>query len=239
MYSAGTFCSGWLLVNEKWATLTPCCSCGVKYNQKSWGWGIRYEWGSLSASLWLHPFPPRFPWGTRCWLTLNQNQTVKTTRLCKFLLGGRSFLQTLSSGLAEGWKKKTNGVTVGSTIFCLIEERKFVENCQLMNERKKKPQLNVPFYISSAIEILFFIREMSEFWEGLSVATRRIVRGSRVSESLWCPLGNTYYIHLKVLNWWFNKNLTVKKTETVQVLAQGKMFSTNSVWRWLSMGNNA
>lgn len=60
-------------------------------------------------------------------------------------------------------EKKTNGVTVGSTIFCLIEERKFVENCQLMNERKKKPQLNVPFYISSAIEILFFIREMSEF----------------------------------------------------------------------------
>ena len=110
---------------------------------------------------------------------------------------------------------------MGSTIFCLIEERKFVENCQLMNERKKKPQLNVPFYISSAIEILFFIREMSEFWEGLSVATRRIVRGSRVSESLWCPLGNTYYIHLKV-RWWLNKKQTVKKPKLFKSLLKGR-----------------
>lgn len=135
-------------------------------------------------------------------------------------------------------EKKTNGVTVGSTIFCLIEERKFVENCQLRNERKKKPQLNVPFYISSAIEILFFIREMSEFWEGLSVATRRIVRGSRVSESLWCPLGNTYYIHLKV-RWWFNKNQTVKKPKLIKSLLKGRcspQIRSGVGWVW---GNNA
>ena len=231
MYSAGTFCSGWLLVNEKWATLTPCCSCGVKYNQKSWSWGIRYEWGSLSASLWLHPFPPRFPWGTRCWLTLNQNQTVKTTRLCKFLLGGRSFLQTLSSGLAEGWKK--NKWSDCRLNYFLLNWRKKICRELSVEERAEEEAAT-----KRAVLHFFGYRNFIFYqgiWEGLSVATRRIVRGSRVSESLWCPLGNTYYIHLKV-RWWFNKNLTVKKTETVQVLALGKMFSTNSVWRWLSMG---